>query len=62
MFCKREKVLVQSIKQQNDKHTQEYQRNILIRSLTTIAPMGEECYKGQQLQEQQDIYPQVHRT
>ena len=24
MFCKREKVLVQSIKQQKDEHTQEY--------------------------------------
>ena len=62
MFCKREKVLVQNIKQQNNKHTQEYQVKIWIRSLTTIVPMGEKCYKGQQLQESQDIYPQVYRT
>ena len=62
MFCKREKVQVLSINQQNDKHTQEYQGKIWIRSLTTIMPMGKEHYKSQQLQESQDIYFKVHRT
>ena len=45
-----------------EKHTQEYQGKIWIRSLTTIAPMGKERYKGQQLQGSQDIYFKVHRT
>ena len=49
MFCKREKAKVLIINQQNDKPTQEYQRKIWIRSLTTIASMGKECIKGQQL-------------
>ena len=62
MFCIREKVQVLNINQQNDKYTHEYQGKIWIRSLTIIVPMGKECYKGQQLQESQDIYPQMYRT
>ena len=62
MFCEREKVEVLNINQQNDKPTQEYKRKIWIRSLTTIVPMGNECDKGQQLQEPQDIYSKVYQT
>ena len=51
MLCKREKVLLLNIDQQNDKYTQEYQGEIWNGSLTTIAHMGKECYKDQQLQE-----------
>ena len=62
MFYERENVPVLNINQQNDKPKQEYQRTIWIRSHTTIAPIGKECYKGQQLQESQDIHTQMHRT
>ena len=40
MFCKREKVPVSNVNQQNDKSTEEYQRTIWIRSHSTVAPMG----------------------
>ena len=48
--CKTLKILkILKIIQQNDKSTQEYKGKIWIRSITTIAPMGKECDKGQQL-------------
>ena len=44
MFCIREKVLLLDISQQNDRSTQEYQRETWTRGHTTVAPVGEKCY------------------
>ena len=40
MFCIREKVLLLDINQQNDKSTQEYQREIWTRGHTTVVLVG----------------------
>ena len=61
MFCIRESDPESSI-QQNDKPTQKYQRTVWIRSHPTIAPMGKEHDKSQQLQESQDLYIKMYRT
>ena len=50
MFCFREKSIGLTAKQQNEKSTQIYQGKISIRSLRITVTMGNECYKGLQLQ------------